>query len=81
MFYGLIVRMYFKDHFPPHIHVEYQDDEALVNILTGEITKGSLLPRHLKLIQAWVEIHQEDLMANWKLCINGEDPQKIDPLR
>jgi desulfoferrodoxin (superoxide reductase-like protein) len=81
IFFGLVIRMYYRDHIPPHIHVEYQDEEALVDILTGEISKGSLSARHIRFVQAWIEIHREDLIANWKLCQNGEEPLKIDPLK
>jgi hypothetical protein len=83
MFFGLIIRMYYppKEHNPPHIHVLYQEQEAVVAILTGEIIKGALPERHTRFVQAWVEIHKEDLMADWLLCRNGEEPLKIDPLK
>jgi hypothetical protein len=62
MFYGS------KEHNPPHIHVSYQGEKALVNILTGEVMEGKLLPRNLSLLRAWIEIHKDDLLANWELC-------------
>ena len=80
IFFGLIIRMYYKDHQPPHIHVQYQDYNAVIDILTGNITEGKLQIRQLRFVQAWVEIHRDDLMANWELCRNGENPFKINPL-
>jgi hypothetical protein len=83
MFYGIIVRMYCSpgEHNPPHIHVYYQDDNAIVSIPDGEILSGEIPNRKLRLVQAWVELHSEELMANWKLVTNGELPFKVDPLR
>ena len=84
MFYGLIVRMYYFDnqqHNMPHIHVHYQDDSAVIEIPTGKLLEGKLPRAKLKLVDAWVEIHQEDLMADWTLAINGDSVFKIDPLK
>jgi hypothetical protein len=81
IFFGLIIRMFYRDHQPPHIHVQYQNDHAMVDIATGDIREGSLSARSLRFIQAWVEIHRDDLYANWELCRNGEEPFKIEPLK
>jgi len=83
MFYGLVVRMFYapEEHNPPHIHVIYQNDEAIVEIESGKIMKGKLSARHLRFVQAWVEIHKDELFANWTLCQGGEEPFKIEPLR
>ena len=83
IFYGLIIRMFYgpKEHNPPHIHVSYQGEKALVNILTGEVMEGKLLPRNHHLLRAWIEIHKDDLLANWELCQDGEQPVKIEPLK
>ncbi|MBA2493871.1 MAG: DUF4160 domain-containing protein [Acidobacteria bacterium] len=84
MFYGVIVMMYYFDnrqHNLPHIHVKYGDEESVISIPNGEIIEGSIRPAKLKLVQAWIEIHQEDLMANWELAINGQSVFKIEPLR
>jgi len=82
MFYGIIIRMYCapSEHNPPHIHVYYQDDKAVVNIHACEITAGSLPKNKERLVLAWVEIHKEELIADWKLASNGELPFKIEPL-
>ena len=83
MFFGIIIRMYYapKEHNPPHIHVYYQDFTAVINIADADLIKGELPSRQLRLVVAWIEIHREDLFANWKLCQNGEKPFSIEPLK
>jgi len=84
MFYGLIIYLYFydnKQHSIPHIHVEYQRDEALFSIIDSSLIKGDLPVKKIRLVQAWIDIHQEELMANWALAIKGEQVFKIEPLR
>jgi hypothetical protein len=82
MFFGIIVRMYLgrAEHNPPHIHVYYQNDKAIFDIDTGDITAGSFPPRQTRLVSAWIELHREELMANWALASRGELPFKIEPL-
>ena len=84
MFYGIIVSMYFFDrrqHHVPHIHVKYQDQEAVIAIPEGEVLEGTLKASKLRLVQAWIEIHREELMADWELASQGESIFKIDPLK
>jgi Domain of unknown function (DUF4160) len=84
MFYGVIVMMYYFDnrqHHLPHIHVQFGEEEAVISIPDGEILEGSIRRTKLKLVEAWIEIHQEELMANWQLAINGQPIFKIEPLR
>lgn len=84
MFYGIIVSMYFFDnkrHHLPHIHVKYQGQEVVLSIPEGDVLQGELKRNKMKLVQAWIEIHQEELMANWELASNGEQIFKIDPLK
>jgi len=82
MFFGVIVRMYCgkSEHSPPHIHVYYQDSKAVFTIETGYLTDGSFPPRQTRLVQAWIELHQEELVADWALASQGELPFKIEPL-
>ena len=65
MFYGILIRMYYapKEHNPPHIHAYYQDFRSTINIDGCEILEGKLPARQLRLIQAWIEIHQDELLA------------------
>ena len=83
MFYGIIIRMYFApgEHPPPHFHVYYDEYTATVNIKTCEITDGKLPKKQRQLVLAWAELHQEELMADWNLVMNGEEPFKIQPLQ
>lgn len=82
MFFGIIIRMYFapKEHNPPHIHVYYQEYIATFCIEKGDLIQGKIPTKQVKLVEAWIEIHREELMANWKLCQNQEMPFKIEPL-
>jgi hypothetical protein len=83
-FYGLIVYMYFKDnkqHKLPHIHVRYSGEEVIVSIPDGDVLEGGIPSSKMKLLQAWIEIHKEELMADWELAVAGEQPYKIDPLK
>lgn len=84
MFYGIIIRMYFfddKQHHEPHIHVEYADAQAVINLMDGSILAGELPASKTKLVRAWIEIHKDELIANWKLAVNGAELFKIDPLK
>jgi len=84
MFYGIIVHLYFADnrrHKKPHIHVNYQDDEAVVALPDGSILEGSLPSSKMKLLQAWIEIHRDELMADWEIAVSGQQPYKIEPLK
>lgn len=84
MFFGVIVSMYFVDnrrHKRPHIHAKYQEHEVVLAIPDGEVLEGSLPGNKLRLLLAWVEIHQDELVADWELAVSGQQPYKIDPLR
>ena len=84
MFYGIIVLMYYFDnkrHHQPHIHVQYSDEEAVISIPDGVVLEGTLKSAKLKLVQAWIEIHHEELMADWRLAVSGQSVFKIDPLK
>ncbi|MFQ5632740.1 MAG: DUF4160 domain-containing protein [bacterium] len=84
MFYGILILMYFYDdkkHSLPYIHTEYGEQEASIAIEDGSVLAGSLPRSKMKLVQAWIEIHREYLLANWKLAVAGEPVFKIDPLK
>ena len=83
MFYGIIIRLYLLDnvhHHLPHIHARYAEFEASVGIVEGDVLAGELPRKQLRLVQAWIELHRDELMADWELAANGELPYKIDPL-
>ena len=84
MFYGIIISLYFFDnrrHKKPHIHIKYQDDEAVISIPDGKIIEGNLKSNKLKLVEAWIEIHRDEIMADWELASEGNEIYKIDPLK
>lgn len=83
MFFGLIIRMYYapKEHGPAHIHVYYQGRVVVIHISDCKITKGNLPKKQQRLISAWIEIHRDELLADWQLCQNGKKPFKIQPLK
>jgi len=84
MFYGIIVALYFVDnrrHKKPHIHARYQGQEVVVSIPEGIVLEGVRPPAKLKLVLAWVEIHKDELMADWELAVKGEHPFRIEPLK
>ncbi len=84
MFYGIVVGMFYRDnqqHHQPHIHVSYQDFKAVVSIPDGIILEGDFPQNRSKLLVAWIEIHRDELMADWNLAVNGEEPFKIEPLK
>lgn len=82
-FYGIIVRMYRESggkHNLPHIHAEYSGQEIAV-ALDGTILEGDFPKGKMKLLEAWMEIHREELEANWTLISNGEQVSRVDPLK
>ncbi len=84
MFYGILVSILYEDndrHHLPHIHVRYAGEKASVSIEEGIVLAGSLPPRQLKMDQAWIEIHKDELYADWELTVSGEEPFRIEPLR
>ena len=84
MFYGIIVLMFSfdnKKHHLAHIHAHYAKHGAIISIDSGEILDGDLPRSKMKLVQAWIEIHKDELLADWKLAVEGQRPFKIEPLR
>ncbi|GEM_PF-371993 len=65
-FYGVVIYMFAKDHLPPHCHAKYGEYIGLVNIRTGEMIEGNLPRISLRLVQDWIELHADELMANWQ---------------
>jgi hypothetical protein len=83
MFYGIIIRMYFLDnqhHGVPHIHARYSGSEASIRIDDGELLAGEFPRKQLRLVQAWIELDRDELVADWDLAVAGENPYKIGPL-
>ncbi len=66
LFFGIVIRMYFDDHPPPHFHAGYQGFEAFVAIETGEIVVGTLPKKAARIVKQWALDHRGELMANWQ---------------
>lgn len=83
VFYGIIIRMYYApgEHNPPHFHVYYNEHTATFSIDSLELMEGDLPRRQVRLVQAWAELHQDELRADWHLVMNGEEPSRIQPLQ
>jgi shikimate kinase len=84
MFYGIIGSIYYfdnKQHRLPHIHVTYGEQEVVVGIPDGNIIEGDIQANKMKLLQAWLEIHKDELLANWNLAVSGNKVFKIEPLK
>lgn len=84
MFYGIVIRMYFfddKQHHVPHVHAEYAGQRGVFDILEGGVLAGALPAGKATLVQAWIEIHREELLAAWNLAVNGEEVFRIEPLK
>jgi hypothetical protein len=79
-FFGIVIRMFFDEHNPPHIHVEYQGNKAVLDFF-GNILRGDLKSRTaLKLVREWIDLRSDDLNAAWQLAQAGREVNKIAPL-
>jgi len=84
MFYGVLVMIFFEGaskHKRPHIHVRYQRHKVSLAISDGRILAGNLPAKKLKMVQVWMDLHREELLANWTLVSAGSEPFKIQPLQ
>ena len=83
MFYGIIVRMQSEKggrHNTPHIHALYGDFEVVMS-LDGDVLEGTFPRKQLKLLVAWIALHEDELRANWTLLSEGTGYFKIEPLK
>jgi len=84
MFYGIVIVILYRDnakHNKSHIHARYQGHKASLSIEDGMLLDGELPPRQLRMVQVWMDIHRDELIADWDLAVDGEEPFKIDPLK
>jgi len=79
-FFGIVVKMFFGDHNPPHFHAEYGGDLALIDIRTLSVFSGRLPPRVLGLVIEWAALHQQELLADWERARSQHTLEKIAPL-
>ena len=80
-FYGVVIRMYFREHGPPHFHAEYAGDVALIGIADLAVLKGRIPPRALGLVIEWAALYQADLQTAWERARRQEAPGRIPPLK
>lgn len=79
-FFGIVIAMYWEDHVPPHFHAKYSGDEALINIRTGEVVRGSFPRRALTLLDEWRRVHMQELLDNWERAHRREALTYVEPL-
>ena len=79
-FYGILIQMYWDEHAPPHFHALYGEFEALIDLGTLAIIRGSLPRRALALVREWATLHPNELKEDWQLCETKQSPKKIKPL-
>lgn len=79
-FYGVLIRMYFADHAPPHFHAIYAEAEALIDIQSLLVIEGRLPHRALAMVLEWAALHRAELLEDWTLCAARKSPHPIDPL-
>jgi hypothetical protein len=83
-FFGIIIRMYAEanvSHHAAHFHAYYQEQVAIYGIDPVELIAGALPRRQHRLVEAWAELHQADLLADWQRLQEGRKPQPIEPLK
>ena len=84
MFYGIIISMYFEikeKHHMPHVHIRYQGAKASIAIEDGAVLAGEFPARQLRMVQVWIDLHRDELLADWELASAGEELFRIDPLK
>lgn len=79
-FYGIVIRMYFNDHPPPHFHAVYAGEEAVIAIANGELLRGTMPERALRMVRECTALHRHELSANWDRLQEPGQPIPIDPL-
>jgi Domain of unknown function (DUF4160) len=79
-FHGIVIYMYVRDHGPPHFHAWAAEHRAVIDIQSGDVTAGSLVPRHAAFVRAWAELHRAELLEAWQRARAGDPPGTIEPL-
>ena len=80
VFFGIVIRMFYNEHNPPHFHAEYQGQAGVFDF-DGKMMRGSLRSKTAKkLICEWAKLHRDELAINWERAVGKQDILKIDPL-
>jgi hypothetical protein len=80
-FYGIIIRMFFSEHQPPHFHAVYGSDKATIDIETLAVISGKLPPRATGLVIEWASSHRDELLDLWDKAQKRQRLGKLDPLK
>lgn len=80
-FFGIVIKMFWDDHNPPHFHAFYAGEEALIDITTLSVFAGHLSPRALGLVTEWATLHQRELLEDWNKAQGQQPLMGIEPLR
>ena len=80
-FYGIVIKMFFDDHNPPHFHAEYAGDEVVIDIHNLAVISGKVQPRALGLVMEWAILHRVELLELWKNARERQPLSKIQPLK
>lgn len=80
-FFGIVIKMFWADHNPPHFHAFYGDEEILIDIRTLTVFSGHMSPRALGLVIEWANLHQQELLADWSLALGQQPLVRINPLK
>ena len=79
-FFGIVIRMFFNEHAPPHFHAQYAEHKAEVAIETLTIINGELPRRVHAMVLEWAALHRNELLEDWESCRKHELPRKIESL-
>ena len=79
-FYGIVIRMFFREHGPPHFHAEYSGQQAVVGIRASHGAGGSASAARIGIVKEWASLHRAELRAAWDRARRQEAPGKIAPL-
>ena len=79
-FYGIIIRMFYGDHAPPHFHAVYLGEEVQISIEPLAVMQGSMSRRALALVLEWAALHRDELWQAWERASHNQEPSKIQPL-
>ena len=82
-FFGIVIRMYMEagnPHHLPHFHAYYQESVGIFGLDPIDLIAGELPRRHRRLVEAWAELHQDELLADWERLQSGQSPNPIEPL-
>ena len=80
-FFGIVIKMFYEDHNPPHFHAEYGGEKVLIDIRTLSVFAGVLSPRAMGLVIEWATLHQQELMADWEKARAHQELVEIAPLK